>query len=90
VKLSFARLIIPAAFLLFVVWVVIGTFDLRRVRCEVCIEYLGQTVCRTAQGATREEAIRVATSNACAQVAQGMTESLRCAETPPLSVSCDD
>lgn len=89
-KLSFSRLIIPAAFLLFVVWVVVATFGLRKVRCEVCIEYLGQTVCRTAQAATREEAIRVATSNACAQVAQGMTESLRCAEAAPTRVTCDE
>jgi len=58
----------------------------RRHRVEVCMEYRGRTVCRTAAGATREEAVRTATDNACALLAGGMTDSMQCGRTPPKSV----
>ena len=34
--------------------------------CEVCMSFRGQTQCRTATGATEQEATRTATDNACA------------------------
>lgn len=58
----------------------------RRHRVEVCMEYRGQTACRTASGPTREEALRTATDNACALLASGMTDSMQCGRTPPKSV----
>jgi len=58
----------------------------RRHRVEVCMEYRGQTVCRTAAGPTREDALRAATDNACALLASGMTDSMQCGRTPPKSV----
>lgn len=57
--------------------------------CEVCITYRGRTRCRTAAGATREEAVRTATDNACAFLASGMTESIRCTNTAPDRVTCE-
>ena len=57
--------------------------------CEVCIEFNGRTQCRTAKGATKEEAIRTATENACALLTSGMTESIRCGRTPPSRVKCE-
>ena len=57
--------------------------------CEVCIEFDGRTECRTAKGATREEAIRTATDNACALLTSGMTESIRCGRTQPSRVKCE-
>jgi len=56
-------------------------------RVEVCITYKGQQSCRVAQGSTQEEAIRQATSNACAFIASGMTDSIACANTTPDSVT---
>lgn len=56
--------------------------------CEVCVEFNGRSKCRTAAGSTRQEAQRAATENACAFLASGMTESIRCAATPPTSVRC--
>ncbi len=58
----------------------------RRHRVEVCMEYRGQTACRTAAGPTREEAIRTAADNACALLASGMTDSMQCGRTQPKSV----
>ena len=66
-----------------------ASLGLSQYTCEVCIEFDGQTKCRSAAGATREEAQRTATDNACAFLASGMTESIRCSRTPPTSVRCE-
>ena len=57
-------------------------------RCEVCVTFLGRTACREAVGATREEAVRTATDNACAFVASGMTQTVQCTTSPPDRVTC--
>jgi hypothetical protein len=59
------------------------------VECEVCVRYGGRLVCRAAAGTTREEALRTATENACAFLASGMTESIRCTNTPPETATCN-
>ena len=82
--------IVGIVFALAVVALVI--FSLRGIQgvtCEVCITYNGQTACRTGQGRTREDAIVVAARSACAVLATGMTESMRCERTEPTSVSCE-
>lgn len=84
-----ARYLIPTAFLLFIGFVVYSTLNLGQVSCTVCVEFEGQTACRTAAGENREEATRVATDNACAQLTSGMTNVLKCSQQPPLSVNCD-
>ncbi len=61
-----------------------------KVSCEVCVTFRGNTQCRTALGPTRSEAIRTATTTACASLASGMTDSVACTNTPPLVVTCDD
>lgn len=62
---------------------------LARHSCEVCITYRGETACRRADGSTEEEARQTATSTACAVLAAGMTETLKCTGTPPKSETCD-
>lgn len=54
-------------------------------RVEVCIPFQGQTQCRTARAATRMEALRTATDNACTLMANGQSEFERCRNTPPSS-----
>lgn len=74
-------------FLVAVVGLVIySTLGTNRYRCEVCITYVGRSACRTASAQTREQALRTATENACAQVASGVTESNQCENTRPDSV----
>lgn len=68
-----------------IVW---STFRQAQVSCEVCIAYQGRSQCRTAQGATREDAIRTATDNACAFLSTGMAEGIQCANTPPTKTEC--
>jgi type II secretory pathway pseudopilin PulG len=66
--------------------IVITTFSGNRVRCEVCMEFRGMRDCRTAQAANRTEALRTAISNACAQLASGVTDTVQCENTQPASV----
>lgn len=67
--------------------VVYSTLGMARYRCEVCISYQGRSACRTASAATSEQALRAATENACALIAGGVTDSIRCGNTPPRSVN---
>jgi len=76
------------AFVIMVVgFVVVSTFQGKRVRCRVCIVFNGRRDCRTASAANRMEAQRTATDNACAQLAGGVTDSMQCSNTPPESVT---
>ncbi len=69
-----------------VAFVVLTTFRQQRFRCQVCVTFNGQRDCRTASATTREQAVRAAVTNACAQLASGVTDSIRCENTPPDSV----
>ena len=66
---------------------VYSTIGLNQFTCEVCMEFKGRTNCATASGTTEEEAVRTATDTACATISRGMTESIQCSRTPPVSVT---
>ena len=66
---------------------VYSTMNLASHRVEVCMEYKGQTNCRTASGSTREFALRSATTNACAGIASGVTDSIACEQSSPTKVT---
>ena len=66
--------------------VVYSTFNLAQYEVEVCVTYKGASECRIAAGATREEALRTATDNACAFLSSGRTDSMACSRTEPDSV----
>lgn len=71
------------------VMIALSTSRQASVSCEVCISYEGASQCRTASGMTRDEAIRTATNNACTFLSSGMSDSIRCSNTPPSSVACE-
>ena len=60
-----------------------STLTLAQHRVEVCMNYHGRQNCRTASGTTVEFAMRTAISNACADIASGVTETMGCMQTPP-------
>ena len=79
---------IAIAFVVAVVGLVISTtFQGERVRVEVCMVFKGNRDCRSAQAANRQEALRTAVTNACAQLSGGVTESMQCENTPPESIN---
>jgi hypothetical protein len=69
-------------------WIVWGSFQIGGVRCEVCIDYAGRSQCRTVDGTNRGEALSAATTNVCAYLSNGVTDSMACARTPPTRVDC--
>ena len=80
------KLAIAVGFALFLAMLVYSSLRLGRVTVEVCVEFNGRPGCSTAAAPTEEEAIRTATDNACALLASGMTESIACSRTPPVSI----
>jgi hypothetical protein len=68
----------------FVVYSSLGT----GVRCEICIEFEGRTACRAVDGAAEDHALAAARTNACAQLASGVTRTMACEATRPLKAVC--
>ena len=64
------------------------TLSLEAHTCEVCVQYNGNSQCRTVSGKTIEEARRGAITNACAFVSAGVTDSMACQRKPVLKESC--
>jgi hypothetical protein len=56
-------------------------------RVEVCMEFNGMTNCRIASGSTEAFALHTATTNACATIASGVTDSMACDRTEPKKVT---
>lgn len=69
--------------------IVVMTMRSYSTSCEVCVTYHGRSMCREAFGATRDEAVRTATDNACAFLASGMSASIECQNTRPDRVTCN-
>ena len=67
-------------------YIVYSSVNLAGHKVEVCMTFNGRTNCRTASGASEEYARRTATTNACADIASGVTDSIACENTPPNSV----
>jgi len=67
-------------------YVTISSFSPAGARCRVCMSFKGAGDCRTASAANRQEALRTAIVNACAQLSGGVIESSQCENTPPVSV----
>ena len=68
-------------------YVMISSFQGHRVRVQVCMAFRGGRDCRTASAATRQEALRTAVTNACAQLSGGVIETNQCETTAPESVT---
>ena len=68
--------------------IVYSTLSLGGYSCEVCMEFAGQSRCRTAIGSGQQEATRTAIDNACAFLSSGVTDTIACTNTAPRSVQC--
>ena len=80
---------VVALFALLVVFVVSSTLTMGDVRCEVTMEMVGRQATISARGPTETDAIRAAVTGACARIANGRTENIRCLDTPPRAVRCE-
>jgi hypothetical protein len=48
--------------------------------------YQGRSACRTVKAKSEQGAVRSGTENACADIASGVTDTMRCVESQPQSV----
>lgn len=71
-----------------IAYVVYSSFHAGAVECEICITFEGRDACRTVAAKTEEEGLRGAVTNACAQLASGVTDTLRCERTLPRKAEC--
>jgi hypothetical protein len=75
--------IFVAAFLALLIY---STVSGPRYRVEVCMAYEGRTACRTVSAKSEAAAIRAGSDNACADIASGVTDTMRCLAAEPKSV----
>ena len=68
--------------------VIYNSFQVSTFECTVCIDFEGRSECRTVTGQTEQEGLQSATTNACALLTSGMTESIRCGRTRPTKSEC--
>lgn len=59
-----------------------------QVECDLCLRFKGFEECRTGVGADRDAAMMSAVTNACALIANGVTQTMQCHATPASSVVC--
>ncbi len=74
-------------FIALVILIIYSTLGTAANRVEVCMQFDGRTACRTAAGSTKEFALRAATSNACAQIVSGVTDTVKCEHSEPVRVT---
>jgi hypothetical protein len=63
--------------------IVYSSMNLSKFKVEVCMTFNGRSTCKTAVGTTQEETLQTAITNACGELAGGVTDSIACERTPP-------
>jgi len=67
----------------------VATLREASVSCELCLDFEGQSACRSGRGIDRSAALQSARSAACAVLADGVTRGMRCNRTPARSEVCE-
>ena len=57
-----------------------------RYRVEVCMAYDGRSACKTVSAKSEPGALRSASEGACADIASGVTDTMRCEQSEPQRV----
>jgi hypothetical protein len=83
------RLVLGVLGLAFVAALILVTLRESQVRCELCVRFGGQEVCRRASAADRDQAIAMARNTACAVLAGGVTRGMQCNRVVPHAVRCE-
>ncbi len=70
----------------FVGLVAYSTLHGPRYRAQICVEYDGRKSCKTVSAKSEEAAIRAGMDGGCADVASGVTDTMKCVGAQPASV----
>ena len=83
--------VVTFIFLGFIAWFSITSiWTGSKYQCEICIRYKDTDVCQEVKGMDKKDTIMVGISTACGAVANGMTESIDCQNTPPTKMECKE
>jgi hypothetical protein len=63
--------------------IIYSSMNLSKYEVEVCMTFNGNSSCRTASGKTKDETLQTAITNACGDIAGGVTDSIACERTQP-------
>ena len=66
--------------------IIYSSFTMAQVKMKACMQYEGRQNCATASGSTKEFATRAAISTACASIAGGVTGTIGCEGSRPVSL----
>jgi hypothetical protein len=83
VKIGIVVIVFIAAFVGLVAY---STLHGPRYRAEVCVEFDGRKACKTVSAKSENAAVRAGTEGDCADIASGVTDTMRCVGAPPASV----
>ncbi len=82
------KILVGIGFVALISFIVYSATGLGQVRCDVCVEFHGNTECKPAAAPSRDEAVKTAWGIGCSDLASGRTENIACQNTPPKSISC--
>jgi hypothetical protein len=63
-----------------------STLSGSRYRVHVCVTYAGHTACKSVSARSEEAAERTAITGACADIASGVTDTMKCEQVEPSTV----
>jgi hypothetical protein len=69
-------------------FIVYSSAHIGGVRCRVCMAFDARTACREVDGATEDEALKAARTNACSFLASGVTDTMACERGTPTEKHC--
>ena len=70
----------------FIALIAYSTLHGPRFRVQLCMSYQGRSACKTVAAKSEAAALRSAAENACADIASGVTDTMRCNQAQPESV----
>ncbi len=70
----------------FIALVTYSTMHGPRFRAEICMTFDGRRACKTVSAKSEEAAIRAGTEGSCADIASGVTETMKCVGSEPASI----
>jgi hypothetical protein len=68
------------------IWMTLNVLNESTFNCHVCMSFNGKKNCAKAIGSDKDSCISTAKDNACALIASGMTDSIRCSQSEPALV----
>ncbi len=83
-KIGILVTVCVAGFLAFIVYLTVSGPSYR---VKVCMAFEGRNACKTVRAKTEQDALRGAITNACGDIASGVTEVVACEGATPASVT---